>query len=52
MNGDHKHHDRIEREKKKLIAFEMIHEGVNAVGGQNRRLHKRNLTTTGISHIS
>ena len=38
INGDHKRHDRIEREKKKLIAFQMIHEGVNAVGGQNRRL--------------
>ena len=37
INGDHKRYDKVEREKKKLMAFQMIHEGVNAVGGYNRR---------------
>ena len=38
INGDHKRCDKVEREKKKLIPFQMIHEGANAVGGFNRRL--------------
>ena len=37
INGDQKCYDKVEREKKKLITFQMIHEGVNAVGGFKRR---------------
>ena len=38
INGDHMRYDKVEREKKKLIVFQIIHEGVNAVGGFKRRL--------------